>query len=78
MHLSIVIPAYNEAEYLKRTVSKIKYALQNNTENRFSWEIIICDNNSLDNTAQVANELGAKVVFEPLNQISRARNKGAL
>src|SRR5262245_61871995 len=40
-------------------------------------ELIVCDNNSTDRTAEIAKQTGAKVVFEPLNQISRARNTGA-
>ena len=41
------------------------------------WELIVCDNNSTDRTAEIARAAGAKVVFEPHNQISRARNCGA-
>jgi glycosyltransferase involved in cell wall biosynthesis len=41
------------------------------------WELIVCDNNSTDRTADIARAAGAKVVFEPHNQISRARNRGA-
>lgn len=40
-------------------------------------EIIVCDNNSSDDTAAIASAAGARVIFEPLNQISRARNTGA-
>ncbi len=39
--------------------------------------MIVCDNNSTDRTAAIAQEYGARVVFEPVNQISRARNAGA-
>ncbi len=35
------------------------------------------DNNSTDNTAELARQTGATVVFEPVNQIGRARNAGA-
>ena len=41
------------------------------------WELIVCDNNSSDRTAEIAVAAGARVVFEPHNQISRARNRGA-
>lgn len=43
------------------------------------WEVelIVCDNNSTDRTPMLAREGGAKVVFEPVNQIARARNSGA-
>ncbi len=40
-------------------------------------ELIVCDNNSTDRTAEIARAAGARVVFEPVNQISRARNAGA-
>ena len=43
----------------------------------FSWELIVCDNNSSDSTAAIARDAGARVVFEPINQIGRARNAGA-
>ena len=43
----------------------------------WSWELIVCDNNSTDRTAEIARAAGARVVFEPHNQISRARNRGA-
>ena len=41
------------------------------------WELIVCDNNSTDRTVEIARAAGAQVVFEPHNQISRARNRGA-
>jgi glycosyltransferase involved in cell wall biosynthesis len=40
-------------------------------------ELIVCDNNSTDRTSAIAREAGAAVVFEAVNQIGRARNKGA-
>ena len=40
-------------------------------------ELIVCDNNSTDKTAEIARAAGAHVTFEPINQIARARNSGA-
>ena len=40
-------------------------------------ELIVCDNNSTDGTAEIGRAAGATVVFEPMNQIARARNTGA-
>lgn len=77
MLLSIVIPAFNEAEGLEETIKRIQFALEENADKAFSWEIIVCDNNSTDQTAAVAARAGATVVFEEQNQISIARNKGA-
>ena len=43
-----------------------------------SGELIVVDNNSSDSTTEVAKNNGAdRVVFEPHNQIARARNAGA-
>jgi glycosyltransferase involved in cell wall biosynthesis len=46
-------------------------------ERGWEHEIIVCDNNSSDRTAELARAKGARVVFEPINQIGRARNCGA-
>lgn len=77
MRLSIVIPAYNEANYLAGTIEALKAAISAHQERLEFSEIIVCNNNSTDATSQVARDLGAKVVFEPHNQIARARNTGA-
>jgi hypothetical protein len=72
---SIIIPAFNEAAYLNGTLTSVKNA-QSFLAHRIG-EVIVVDNNSTDNTAQIAKSFGATVVFEPINQISRARNCGA-
>jgi glycosyltransferase involved in cell wall biosynthesis len=43
----------------------------------FRFEVLVVDNNSTDRTAALARGEGAAVVFEPKNQIARARNRGA-
>lgn len=77
MRLSIIIPAFNEAKYIRATLDALRGALEVNRERLEFAEVIVCDNNSTDATASIAQELGAQVVFEPHNQISRARNAGA-
>ena len=72
MKLSVVVPAFNEEKLLAATLASIREATQG-----LDAELIVCDNNSTDRTAEIAREAGAKVVFEPVNQISRARNAGA-
>lgn len=73
---AIVIPAYNEEAYLPPTLKAARAAIADAAPSR--GEIIVVDNNSTDSTAAVAREHGAdRVVFEPVNQISRARNTGA-
>jgi glycosyltransferase involved in cell wall biosynthesis len=71
---SIIIPAYNEAGWLPSTLAFLRKSMAS-----FSMpgEIIVVDNNSTDRTAQIAHRFRARVIFEPVNQISRARNAGA-
>jgi glycosyltransferase involved in cell wall biosynthesis len=72
---SIIIPAYNEADELPATLNAIRVAMDKEVQ---QGECIVVDNNSTDATAQVAQAHGAdQVVFEPINQIARARNAGA-
>jgi glycosyltransferase involved in cell wall biosynthesis len=77
MHLSIVIPAFNEARLIEHCLESVAASIAANRTSSFTSEIIVVDNNSTDNTAELAREAGAKVVFEPINQIGRARNAGA-
>ncbi len=72
---SVIIPAYNEEEYLPATLEGIRESM--NALKKFKGEIIVTDNNSTDRTAAIAEESGARVVFEEHRQISRARNAGA-
>ena len=72
---SIIIPAYNEEEYLPATLTNLKGSM--NAVSEFTGEIIVTDNNSTDRTAEIAREYGVQVVFEKHRQISRARNAGA-
>ena len=71
---SIIIPAYNEEDFLANTLAALKEAM---LQISLEGEIIVVDNNSSDHTAKIAKENGVKVVFEAINQISRARNAGA-
>lgn len=72
---SVVLPAYNEAAELPATLEAVKIAM---AAQAAPGEIVVVDNNSTDETAAVATAHGAdQVVFEPVNQIARARNAGA-
>lgn len=57
LKISVVIPAFNE----ERAIGKVVGALPKD----LTYEIIVVDNNSTDNTAKVAASSGARVVFEP-------------
>ncbi|OGV74225.1 MAG: hypothetical protein A3K19_14270 [Lentisphaerae bacterium RIFOXYB12_FULL_65_16] len=72
---SIIVPAYNEEALLPRTLVTLRTAMAGLAG--FTGELIVVNNNSTDRTAEVAAAHGARVVFEGINQISRARNRGA-
>jgi len=77
MKVSVVVPAFNEERLLAQSLQSIRAAMRAFEAPDWSSELIVCDNNSTDRTAAIAREAGAIVVFEPVNQISRARNTGA-
>ncbi|MDB6125226.1 MAG: hypothetical protein JWQ71_4219 [Pedosphaera sp.] len=59
------------------TLGRVRAAMSAFAENNWESELIVCDNNSTDRTSELARGAGAQVVFEPVNQIGRARNAGA-
>ena len=73
----MVIPAFNEERLLDETLRQVGLALPPFTRRKWETELIVCDNNSTDRTGEIARAAGAKVVFEPVNQIGRARNCAA-
>ena len=77
MKISIVIPAFNEEKLLTATLNAIKTASEAFHDHGWLTEIIVADNHSTDHTAEMAKNLGATVVHEPINSIARARNCGA-
>lgn len=77
MKISVVVPAFNEERLLGETLRRLRIALESISRVGWDSELIVCDNNSTDRTAELAREAGATVVFEPVNQIARSRNSGA-
>ena len=69
--LSIIIPAYNEENYLPATLDAINAALTDGSE------VIVVDNLSTDATRQLAEERGAIVITETERNIGKVRNTGA-
>ena len=77
--ISIIICCYNSASRLENTIKHI--ALQKEVD--FSFEVIVVDNNSTDNTAKIANDLfliykieNHKIVSEPKPGLTEARKCG--
>jgi len=71
--VTVIIPTYNEEEYLSVLLTTINNQTYNNIE------IIVVDDDSEDNTAAVAIEYGAKVVqkTDHVANLSVSRNMGA-
>ena len=67
-NISIIIPAINEEESIGLVLNDIPKDI--------AREIIVVDNGSHDNTANVAENLGAKVMLEPLRGYSSACLRG--
>src|SRR5512140_592392 len=68
---SVVIPAVDEAVDIGRCLSSL--AAQ---DCRNGYEVIVVDNNSTDQTAEIAREHGARVVFESHPGVCWARQRG--
>lgn len=77
VRISVVVPAFNEERLLLATLRSIRTAATAFDARGWPVELIVCDNNSSDRTAEIARAEGATLVFEPFNQIARARNAGA-
>ncbi len=77
MKISVIVPAFNEEKLLGASLVQIKTAAAAFAARGWEFELVVCDNNSTDRTSEIARAAGAKVVFEPFNQIGRARNSGA-
>ena len=68
---SIVIPAFNEEDYIGDTIDSLHAQTY-----RGSFEIVVVDNKSTDKTAEVAKKHGARVVRENNSGVCWARQKG--
>lgn len=55
--ISVIIPCYNEAEYITECANEIKAVFP-------GVPVFVCDNNSVDNTDILAKSAGAYVIYE--------------
>lgn len=76
-HISLVIPAYNEARLLPRLLDTIDIARQRFSPEAGAVEVIVADNSSTDDTAAIAAARGCRVATVTTRMISAARNGGA-
>lgn len=56
--IAVILPAHNEESTVATTIQAFKQALPN-------CQIVVCDNASTDQTAQVARQAGASIINEP-------------
>lgn len=71
IHLSIVIPSYNEAKRIAVTLLDLDRYL---SRQEYSYEIIVVNDGSSDNTAQVVNKTGE--LIKNLRLIDNKENHG--
>jgi len=68
--ISVVIPAHNEEHYIGDCLTSLK------RQTFTDFEIIVVDNNCTDNTVSIAKSYGVRVVKEPIQGTTPARQKG--
>jgi hypothetical protein len=70
MQISVVIPAYNAAAHLRATLASVAAQFQ------APAEVIVVDDGSVDATAAIAANAGARVIRQENAGVSAARNAG--
>jgi glycosyltransferase involved in cell wall biosynthesis len=70
MKVSVVIPVYNEEQYLRGCLKSIM------EQEIMPDEIIVVDNNSTDRSIEIAKEFPVKILTQKRQGISWTRNKG--
>ena len=73
IYLSVIIPAYNEAQRIRETLIKTCRYLQ---EMRYRYEVIVVNDGSQDNTSDVIRELSKKMPVIKLLENATNRGKG--
>ncbi len=73
--VSVVIPAHNEEKYIGRCISSVKSAA---AVYGGTVEIIVVCNRCTDNTAEIAVQNGAAVLYNTDRCIAKVRNTGIL
>jgi glycosyltransferase involved in cell wall biosynthesis len=73
--VSVVIPTYNCATYVNRTIDSVI------AQTSWNWELVVLDDGSTDGTAELAGSYAARdarirVVRTPNGGVARARNRG--
>lgn len=71
--ISIIIPTHNRSNLLKSCLTSIRQL-----NSQVTFEVIVVDNNSIDDTKEVSKEFDfVQYCFEPRTAFTKARNTGA-
>ncbi|AEH36778.1 glycosyltransferase [Halopiger xanaduensis] len=70
--VSVVVPARNEADYLRGTLASLA-----GLDTDYEYEVLVVDGDSSDATPAIAREYGATVLEGPGTSIAAGRNYGA-
>src|SRR3989338_5463861 len=73
MHLSVIIPAYNEEKRLPKTLANIDGYLSRQS---YDYEILVVDNGSTDKTAEIARVFSSQFLGLKLVEGKFGRGKG--
>ncbi|MFA6105027.1 MAG: polyprenol monophosphomannose synthase [Patescibacteria group bacterium] len=68
LHVSIIIPTYNEADNLEPLLQEIFSSVD---KNRFDVEVIIVDDNSPDGTGRIADQLSVRFPLQIIHRSSK-------
>jgi glycosyltransferase involved in cell wall biosynthesis len=77
--VSFIIPAFNEEKLLPQCLASINAEINrwhNLVDSETLFEVIVVDNNSTDNTKQIAVQAGAIVITEYKKGLTNARQAG--
>ncbi len=74
---SLVIPAYNEANWLPALLDTVEAARAQYRGGADAIEVIVANNASTDDTAKIAEARGCRVTYVEKRMIAAARNGGA-
>lgn len=76
--LSVIVPAYNAGETLETCLASLERGFQTGTPNFDDFEVIVVDDGSVDNTAEIASRFKCRLISQGENQgTAKARNAGA-
>ena len=69
--VSIVVIAYNEEKTILKSLSSLS-----SLKSKYSFEVIVSNNNSKDRTQEILDKCGVKSVFQPILGSGNARDAG--